>query len=73
MLRPCESDDIYLAATTLVRSEVLRMQHLTILLEYGAKERPPDARVMREERDARLWDDALDRMTTTLRQKGIVE
>ena len=67
MARPCEADDVYLAAVSLVRARVLKALHLRTLLEFGARDRPPD-----EAWPARLWDEALDRMTTVLRRKGIL-
>ena len=73
LARPCSADDVYLAALRLVRGGTLRLWHLRTLLAFGFQDRPPDARVSAEERDARLWDEALDRLTTVLRQKGIIE
>lgn len=72
MVRPCEADDIYLVALNLVRAGVLRVMHLRTLLDFGGRERAPDARVRVESAAARLWDEALDRMTTVLRRKGIL-
>ena len=72
MVRPCEADDIYLVALNLVRSGELRVMHLRTLLDFGGRERAPDARVRAESAAARLWDEALDRMTTVLRRKGIL-
>ncbi|PIW26572.1 MAG: hypothetical protein COW30_14265 [Rhodospirillales bacterium CG15_BIG_FIL_POST_REV_8_21_14_020_66_15] len=72
MVRPCEADDVYLAALTLVRAGVLRLLHLRTLLDFGVRERAPDARVGDEAQAARLWDEALDRMATVLRRKGIL-
>jgi len=40
---------------------------------YGLYERPPDPRCRKEQNAFHLWDEALDRLTTVLRQKGIVE
>ena len=72
MVRPCEADDVYLAALSLVRAGVLRVLHLRTLLDFGLRDRAPDARLRDEARAARLWDEALDRMTTVLRRKGIL-
>jgi hypothetical protein len=72
MMRPCEADDIYLAAVTLVRAGVLKALHLRVLLDFGTRDRAPDARLRDEARPARLWDEALDRMATVLRRKGIL-
>lgn len=73
MSRPCESDDIYLIASNLKRAGILRIWHLRTLLEFGARECPPDGRLRSEEKARRLWDEALDRMSTVLRHKGIIE
>lgn len=70
--RPCDPDDIYLAAVTLHRRGLLNMPHLTVLGRFGLRGYPPDARCRDEQRAARLWDEALDRLSTILREKGIV-
>lgn len=72
LLRPCSADDVVLAAIKLVRRGVLRVWHLRVLASYGFQDRPPDPRLAEEEADARLWDEALDRLTTALRAKGII-
>lgn len=71
-VRPCEADDIYLAAVGLMRAGVLKVLHLRTLVDFGNRERAPDPRVREELQPARLWDEALDRMTTILRRKGIL-
>ncbi len=70
--RPCEPDDLYRAVMTLVRRNVIDSRHLVVLGSFGLEERPPDARCPAEIRAHRLWDEALDRLTTVLRGKGIV-
>ncbi len=72
MVRPCEADDIYLAAVSLMRAGVLKVLHLRTLVDFGNRERAPDPRVREEMHPARLWDEALDRMSTILRRKGIL-
>ncbi len=69
--RPCSPDDIYLSVMSLLRRRFIDMEHLRVLWKYGIRELPPDPRCCREERHARLWDEALDRLTTVLREKGI--
>jgi hypothetical protein len=71
--RPCEPDDLYRAAMALARRGLINSQHLVILGTFGLQERPPDPRRRDEYRAFQLWDEALDRLTTALRQKGIVE
>jgi len=71
--RPCDPDDLYRAVLGLRRRRRLTGRHMKVLADFGLLERPPDSRRREEERPARLWDEALDRMETVLRQKGIVE
>ena len=63
---------LYLVARHLVRAGVLKVLHLRTLLDFGARDRAPDGRVRAEQAAARLWDEALDRMSTVLRRKGIL-
>ena len=70
--RPCDADDIYRAVMALARRGVLAGKHLAVLGKFGIAGRPPDARRADETTAARLWDEALDRLTTVLRGKGIV-
>ena len=71
--RPCDPDDLYRAVLQLARQRRIDNQHLKVLETYGLRERPPDPRCRDEERPARLWNEALDRLTTVLRPKGIIE
>lgn len=73
MARPCDPDDIYKAATRLQRDGRIGAQHLNALAKYGLAERSPDPRYRDEILAARLWTEAMDRLTTVLRRKGIVE
>ena len=70
--RPCDPDDIYVAATALHRRGILGPPHMNVLATFGLRGQPPDARCRDEQRSARLWDEALDRLSTILRGKGIV-
>ncbi len=72
LARPCEPDDLLVSLETLVRAGRLRAAHIRTLFAYGRKLAAPDARRGDETQAARLWDEALDRLTTPLRQKGIV-
>ncbi len=71
--RPCDPDDIYRVLMQLRRSGLLGPQHVAVLVRFGAALRPPDPRHTAETHAARLWDEALDRLTTPLRVKGIVK
>ena len=70
--RPCDPDDIYRAIVQLQRRGIVSGGHLTVLGIFGLAGRPPDARCGDEARAARLWAEALDRLSTILRDKGIV-
>lgn len=71
--RPCEPDDLYRAVMGLLRQRRIGVEHLRVLSLFGLRESPPDPRCREEERSARLWDVALDHLTTVLKRKGIVE
>lgn len=71
--RPCEPDDIYRAARQLMRERKIGSHHFSVLCRFGVLDRPPDPRCREEAWPCRLWDEALDKLTTVLRHKGIVE
>jgi hypothetical protein len=71
-IRPCEPDDIYRAVNGLVRRRVLDSGHVTVLGRFGRRLSPPDPMAGDTPGEAALWDEALDRLTTVLRGKGIV-
>lgn len=70
--RPCEPDDLYRLVMALRRRRKLGDDHLRVLVKYGWRECSPDPRVGEEERALCLWNEALDRLTTVLKAKGIV-
>lgn len=70
--RPCEPDDLLVAVERLVRLRRLRAAHVRTLFAFGRRLAPPDPRCREEVQAAHLWDEALDRLTTPWRQKGIV-
>jgi hypothetical protein len=70
--RPCDPDDIYRAIMSLRRREVIGSAHLTVLAKFGLIGRPPDPRCADQAQAARLWSEALDRLCTVLRDKGII-
>ena len=72
-VRPCDPDDMYRAVMGLVRHKRLDDEHIRVLTTYGINLSPPDPRIREQERAYRMWDEALDRLTTVLRKKGIVE
>jgi hypothetical protein len=73
LMRPCDPDDIYCAVMSLTRQHRLRRPHLSVLGMFGLYGRPPDARCQDEANASRLWNEALDGLTTVLRAKGIIE
>lgn len=70
--RPCDPDDLPRTVLQLRRRGRIGNRHISVLNQYGALECPPDHRRRDEERAARLWDEALDLMSTVLKKKGIV-
>jgi hypothetical protein len=73
VVRPCDPDDLYRVAMGLIRSNILGRRHMKVLASFGIDERAPDSRIREEHRASLLWDEAMDRMTTILRKKGIIE
>lgn len=70
--RPCDPDDVWRAALSLLRRRLIDRRHLKTLAVFGRRLMAPDPRLAEEATAARLWADALDRLTTPLRAKGIV-
>ncbi len=70
--RPCDPDDLYRIVRRLHQNNRLSDEHLSVLSKFGVLECPPDARHGPEQRAARVWDEAMDRMLSTLMTKGIV-
>ncbi len=72
LARPCEPDDLLVSVERLVRLGRLRAAHVRTLFGFGRRLSPPDPRCREEARAAQLWEEALDRLTTPWRQKGII-
>lgn len=71
--RPCEPEDLLKAVETLYARGRLARAHIDTLIDFGKRLVAPDSRNRTEARAARLWDEALDRLSTVWRAKGIVE
>lgn len=71
--RPCYPDDVYRAVKKLAERKLIGAQHLKVLNSFGMLERPPDPCFREEERQFQLWDEALDRLSTELKNKKIVQ
>ena len=69
--RPCAPDDIAREVLRLHRRRVLRESHLRILGRFGSRLDGRGEPVGRQ--DIELWQEALDRLVTPLRAKGIIE
>ncbi|MBD5398134.1 hypothetical protein HDR60_01345 [bacterium] len=72
IVRPCMLDDIYLSVVKLYLAKKISERHLKTLIKYGRLQCPPDSRIKDEEMEALWWDDAIDKLETVLRKKGIV-
>lgn len=70
--RPCEPDDLLVAVERLARRGTIGPAHVRTLFTFGRRLAPPDERQPAEQRAARLWNEALDRLTGPWREKGIV-
>jgi hypothetical protein len=70
--RPCEPDDIYRAVDALLRRRRLDRNHVSILGRYGVRLAPPDPGGCDGAGELILWREALDRLATVLKAKGIV-
>lgn len=70
--RPCEPDDIVREVRRLHRANMLRSAHLRVLGRFGHRLSPPNPHGDDSTVEAGLWEEALDRLTTPLRHKGIV-
>lgn len=71
--RPCAPDDLIVTAERLGADGRLKPNHLKVLAAYGRRLLAPDGRVRGEEWAARMWDEALDRLSTVWRRKGLVD
>ena len=72
-VRPCDPDDVYRAIKGLVKARAIGPRHVMVLKTYGELYRAPDKRCEEEAVPFALWDEALDRLTTVLRTKEIIE
>ena len=70
--RPCDPDDIYRAVISLRQGGLIRLAHLRVLESFGVLGRSPDRRCHEEAPAFQLWTEALDRLTTILKRKGVL-
>jgi len=72
MPRPCDPDDVIRCLNLLYQSGRIELAHARALRGWGDRGVAPDARHPAERREARLWQEALDRLDWPLRMRGIV-
>lgn len=72
IVRPCFLDDIYIAVSKLYFARKIGERHLKTLIKYGRMQIIPDERIIEEQEEALWWSDAMDKLETVLRKKGIV-
>lgn len=70
--RPCDPDDIARALARLRRRGAIGPRHVATLVRFGDAERAPDGRREDEAPFVAPWDEALDRLATPLKARGIV-
>lgn len=66
--RPCEAVDIQTVVLRLARQNVLSAAHVKALVTYGPHQTRPGHKI-----PAVLWQQAMQRITPVLQQKGIIQ
>ncbi len=70
--RPCEPDDVIRCLDLLYDRKRIDLAHARVLRAWGERGVPPDGRYPAERREARLWQEAIERLEWPLRVRGIV-
>lgn len=70
--RPCDPDDVLRCLDRLYRQRRIDLLHARILRYWGERGVAPCARYPREACDARIWNEAMERLEAKLRARGIV-
>lgn len=70
--RPCEPDDVIRCLDQLYRQRRIDLLHARILRIWGERGMAPSPRQPREACDARIWREAMDRLGSKLRARGLV-
>jgi hypothetical protein len=70
--RPCEPDDIAREVRRLHRSRRLDGAHVRVLCRFGGSLVAPQPAANASRAEAKLWEEALDRLALPLKSKGIV-
>lgn len=66
--RPCEAVDIQTVVLRLARQKVLTDAHVRALVTYGPRQSRPKHKIPNA-----LWQQAMQRITPALKQKGIIQ
>ncbi len=70
--RPCDPDDIAREVRRLHRNHRLGNAHIRVLCRFGSSLVSPTPDLDASRFETKLWEEALDRLTFPLRNKGIV-
>lgn len=70
--RPCDPQDIYLAAARLLDGGHLRPHHLRVMIRYGRAMLPPDPDRPHHQLDLLHWREAMSRLGGALKARGIM-
>lgn len=70
--RPCESSDIIRAVKNLLKTGILRDEHIQILTKYGGEQTPPHENFGATRRMCLLWREAMKFLGIVWRKKGII-
>ena len=71
--RPCEILDVESMITKLYLSGRLSDEQLSVMKKYGDRRRAPHQYIWNENRDAGLWDRAMNIIEITARTRGWIE
>ncbi len=72
LIRPCEPVDIYATTMRLFKQGFLKKNHMRVLAHYGETLTPPNPRDYEQAPDYELWQQAMQKLETPLRRKGII-
>lgn len=70
--RPCEPDDVIRCLDMLYQRGRITLAHARVLRVWGQRGVAPDMRYPSERAEARVWQEALDRLDWLLQMRGIV-
>ncbi len=71
-VRPCETSDIVITVKNLFKKGILKSPHLKVLSKYGFTQVPPHPHFGDSVGICKLWQEAMNFLGLSLKQKGIV-